>query len=303
MARMGKPWLTGVLLTAVFTALLAFAISDADFVFSGVAWLIIVVAAGAVYWMFPHSRYFALSLANFIGVYACIYRFILETNFIGVDPRYLLPGFILPVVAFVAGTWLRRNNIRREMLRGEGYYEKHFFLIFRWLVPMFAIAAATFFLPGIQLTPQELGIVLVVAMAAVGLIVFTISENVASFLIEAGLLFETFFQQMERLVVPAFAFITFYSLNVMIFAAIYRLIEHVTITPQFLVHNKPMEISFSDAVYHSIITLSTVGYGDIVPATGLVQVITAFQVISGVLLLLFGFNEILRYSREHRDGK
>ena len=38
---------------------------------------------------------------------------------------------------------------------------------------------------------------------------------------------------------------------------------------------------------------------DIVPATGLVRVITSFQVISGVLLLLFGFNEILRYSREH----
>ena len=303
MAKMRAPWLTGVLLTAVFTGLLAVAISDADFVFSGVAWLIIIAAAGAIYWMFPHSRYFALSLANFIGVYACIYRFLLEANFAGVGQAYILPGFVLPVVAFIAGTWLRRHRVRREMLRGEDYYEKHFFSIFHWLAPMFAIAGATFFLAGMGLSARDLGIVLVVAMAAVALIVFAISENVASFLIEAGLLFETFFQQMERLVVPAFAFITFCSLNIMIFAATYRIVDRFTGQPQFVVNAKPAEIGFAVSVYYSIITLSTVGYGDIVPVSDTVRVITAFQVVSGVLLLLFGFNEILRYSREHRDKK
>lgn len=302
MAMVKKPWLTGVLLTASFTGLLAIAISEQGYLFSGVSWLIIVAAAGAIYWMFPHSRYFALSLANFIGVYACIYRFLIETNFANVGQAYLLPGFMMPVIFFVAGTWLRRKNVRRDMLRGEDYYEKHFFTIFYWLAPMFAVAAATFVLPGMVLGPDDLGIVLLVAMGSIGVIIFAISENVAAFLIETGLLFETFFQQIERLVVPAFAFVTFYSLNVMIFAAIYRIVDRATVAAQFQVNTKAVEITFSDAVYLSIMTLSTVGYGDIVPATGLVRVVAAFQVMSGVLLLLFGFNEILRYSREH-SGK
>ena len=58
-------------------------------------------------------------------------------------------------------------------------------------------------------------------------------------------------------------------------------------------------LSFSECLHFSIITLSTVGYGDLVPLSPLVRLIVGLQIICGVLLLLFGFSEIISYSREH----
>ena len=58
------------------------------------------------------------------------------------------------------------------------------------------------------------------------------------------------------------------------------------------------DITFPESVYFSIITLSTVGYGDVVPYSDLVRIIVASEIVFGVLLILFGFSEILRYSRE-----
>ena len=42
------------------------------------------------------------------------------------------------------------------------------------------------------------------------------------------------------------------------------------------------------------------GYGDIAPASDIVRVIVAVQIMFGVLLLLFGFWEIMSYARERR---
>jgi len=65
-------------------------------------------------------------------------------------------------------------------------------------------------------------------------------------------------------------------------------------------------ISFSEAIHFSIVTISTVGYGDIVPASNLPRVLASTEVVCGVMLLLFGVSELLEYTREHRrhrDGK
>ena len=61
-------------------------------------------------------------------------------------------------------------------------------------------------------------------MSIIGLIVLTVSREVAIFLVDAGLLFDEFFSRVSRLVIPAFAFFTFYSLIVILFASAYRLI-------------------------------------------------------------------------------
>lgn len=44
-------------------------------------------------------------------------------------------------------------------------------------------------------------------------------------------------------------------------------------------------------------TLSTVGYGDILPADDGVRLLAAVQAVMGQLLLLFGFYEIMRGSQ------
>ena len=52
--------------------------------------------------------------------------------------------------------------------------------------------------------------------------------------------------------------------------------------------------------YFFVVTLSTLGYGDIVPRTNVVRVLMASEIVTGILLLLFGFSEIMAYSRVRR---
>jgi voltage-gated potassium channel len=59
-------------------------------------------------------------------------------------------------------------------------------------------------------------------------------------------------------------------------------------------------LSFPEAIHFSIVTISTVGYGDIVPASNLARVLAFIEVVCGVMLLLFGVSELLEYTREHR---
>jgi len=53
--------------------------------------------------------------------------------------------------------------------------------------------------------------------------------------------------------------------------------------------------TFFDAVYFSIVTLTTVGYGDIVPISTQGRVITVLIIMSGVLLIPWQFMTLARY--------
>jgi hypothetical protein len=45
-------------------------------------------------------------------------------------------------------------------------------------------------------------------------------------------------------------------------------------------------------------TITTLGFGDVAPTSSLVRAITAVEVVSGLLMLLFGFGEITRSASE-----
>ena len=64
-------------------------------------------------------------------------------------------------------------------------------------------------------------------------------------------------------------------------------------------------MSFSESIYFSIVSISTVGYGDIVPHSSTARLLASIEVVCGFMLLLFGVSELLEYTREHRgeDGK
>ena len=79
---------------------------------------------------------------------------------------------------------------------------------------------------------------------------------------------------------------------------IFRLVDRLSTVPAFLVDGVRTTISFSDSLYFSLITMSTVGSGDITPAADAVRVVAAIEIILGILLFLFGFAEIMRYVRE-----
>jgi voltage-gated potassium channel len=60
-------------------------------------------------------------------------------------------------------------------------------------------------------------------------------------------------------------------------------------------------IDFPESLYFSLTTLSTAAYGDIFPVSNAARVIVALEIVCGILLLLFGFNEIISYSRQYGD--
>jgi hypothetical protein len=53
--------------------------------------------------------------------------------------------------------------------------------------------------------------------------------------------------------------------------------------------------SWIDSFYFVVITLTTIGYGDITPTTSLTKLITIFYGINGVVVLLTFFDIIRRY--------
>jgi voltage-gated potassium channel len=258
------------------------------------------VATVVIRALFPQRYFFSHTFTVLVAVYASIFGFFVEELFGQVEPATAGIGFSLPVLAFLIGCWLRRADIRAvidhpDIRGGEALYGA-----LAWLVPVFLVGGAVFALSSLSETIVNTNLVFLLAMTAIGLIVLGVSRSVAIFLVDAGLLFEEFFQRMSRLAVPAFAFLTFYALLVILFASIFSIVSQFSTADHFRVVNVTRALSFSEAMHFSIVTISTVGYGDIVPASNIARVLASIEVICGVLLLLFGVSELLEYTREHR---
>lgn len=248
--------------------------------------------------LFPGSIFFSLALTNSIAIYVSIFVFLSESNFRGVSHLSQHVGFLLPIIGFIVGAFLKRAEIRgivtEQRVRSAAELRRSAW----WLAPTAGICVLTFAIPAIDPDGRTVDLVFTLSMAFVGVLVLATAKNVAIFLIDAGLLFEEFFQRLERLVLAVYAFLTFYSLIVVAFAAIYKIVDRAVPGPHFRILGDDRAIAFSDAIYFSVVTLSTVGYGDILPVSEPVRMIALVEVIFGVTLLLVGFSEIMSYSRE-----
>lgn len=137
-------------------------------------------------------------------------------------------------------------------------------------------------------------------MALITLLVVASVRDVILVMIDVAMVFEGVAARLDRLVRPMMAFVTFYGLLVVVFACLYRIADLTTPVPQFSLHATPERISFVDALYYSVATITTLGVGDIAPTSMLVRAMTAIEVVSGVLMLLFGFSEIMRSASADR---
>lgn len=286
-----------IVLTAGLLALISLSVAAAEGYLAPVVVASVAALVGVFRWHFRSSRAFCLALANLAGVYACVFLFFAESNFPQASVAALSVGFIAPLSAFAAGSLRHRHTIESVIRSGRLPYQGHLGRILSWLAPVFGIGALTFLLPQ-QSTPASVqDLALLGAMAAISMIVLFVSRDVAIFLLDTGLLFEEFFERAAGLVMPAFAFLTFYSLLVILFASLYSIVDHASGGVHFRVEGVRKMISFPESLYFSVMTLSTVGYGDIVPASNLARVLTALEIVCGILLLLFGFNEIFSFAR------
>lgn len=60
--------------------------------------------------------------------------------------------------------------------------------------------------------------------------------------------------------------------------------------------------SFSDAVYFSIVTLTTVGFGDIVPLSGYGRLITILIIVSGIVFIPWQIRDLIRHTVQPIPG-
>jgi voltage-gated potassium channel len=294
-------WLSAVIFTGVLLGLIALSIKT---VAGDLAFVLLAAVAVVVYLvhrLFPGGEFFTIALANFIGIYASIFVLFIEGNFKAVTSLMQACGFVLPLAAFVGGAYWRRHTIRTIVLTEEVRSGPRFNRIFIWMLPVFAIGALTFMMPVHDIEPTVVTELFFVAMLAISAVVLFVSRDISIFLLDTGLLFEGFFQAASRLVTPAFAFLTFYSLLVIVFASLYTILDRFTDPPNFMIDGWPRDITFPESLYFSLVTLSTVGYGDIQPHTGFARLITATEILLGVLLLLFGFSAIISHRSDWRS--
>ncbi|MFC3227070.1 ion channel [Marinibaculum pumilum] len=303
-------------LTAIFFVLVGAALVPAPTL--AVAGVVVAGLGCAIlfYRTFPSNRLFQLTFANLVAVYTCIFAVYLHVSFPAVPEPLAAIGFILPLIAFVGGTALRRRRVRqiveadmrRSLLEAglaeadqdggmESVHPTGGATRFAWLVPLAGIGLLALVLPAVRDTALDQSVIFATAMLAISLLIAWVSAEVAAFLVETSLLFADLFARFARLGQPIFAFLSFYSLIVIVFAALYRVIDRLAATPQFMIGDVPGRLEFADALYFSIVTLSTLGYGDVVPLAPVVKVLVAIQVVLGLLLLLFGFGEIISAGR------
>lgn len=93
------------------------------------------------------------------------------------------------------------------------------------------------------------------------------------------------------------------------FIAEFRLVSVVTVIVIIvgtIFYHVVEKLSWLDAVYFCVITLATVGYGDITPKTPLGKIFTVFYVLVGIGIIAFFANTLLKrayYRRMKRREK
>ena len=300
--RIDRHWLRATAFTLVLVGLVAAGMGE-DWHFAVTALAASVVAFGFFYLMFPGGSHFGFTVANTLAVYACIFVYFREANFPDAPDTFALPALAVPVVGFLLGCFMRRRQLA-ALIRARRHHElTHLPRMGRWLPGLLVIAALSFQAPRLELDPLGQGLALVASAILIAALVVWAVRDIVLLLMDIALVFETVAARLDRLVMPVTAFLTFYSLLVVAFACFYRIAEMSMGAALFLVHNHPQQLSFSEALYFSVITLATVGYGDITPAGAAVRALATLEVVAGLLLLLFGFSEIMRSGgpdTEHR---
>lgn len=84
-----------------------------------------------------------------------------------------------------------------------------------------------------------------------------------------------------------------YLLLISTFAVVYR------VYPQF----SPEPLSCVEAVYFSVVTITTLGYGEILPQTNVARLLTAGEVLLGIVTIGFFLNSVVMRLDDIRDAK
>lgn len=284
-------------LTIVLMLLVAGGIADGQGRFPLVLLGAAAVAVGLLYLVFPHGPQFALGTATGLALYACLYVVIGRAAFPAVADVPWMVAFLAPIVAFVLACWFRRRRLRVWVRQERLGDPAHLARFARWLATIGSVGVLCLAFPVNRLEPGAQGAALLAAMAVIAGISAASVGDVVRLLVDLALLFEVVTRRVGRLIVPIAAYSLIWMLLVVVFGCLYRIADGLSRQPLF--HDgggTSFRIGFADALHFSVVTLSTVGYGDIQPGDDGVRLLASLQMLLAQLLLLFGFVEIMRGS-------
>jgi len=190
-----------------FVAVVAFGVAGSLNALFAAITLTAGVASVLVRWLFPKRAFFSLTFANLIAVYAAVFAFFMEQVFGTVPSATAGFGFSLPVAAFLCGCLIWRESIGFLVDNPSLRDSRSLFSSASWLLPVSAVGVTVLLLSLHPTAAVDTSFAFLAAMALIAGIVFSVSRSVVVFLVDAGLLFDEFFQRMSRLAIPAFALI------------------------------------------------------------------------------------------------
>ncbi len=290
--RIDRRRLHPVAFTLALVGLVTLAMGS-DLAFAATALATCGVGFGFFYLLFATGAHFGLVMANGLAVYVSLFAFFRDANFGLSRDGPALVAFVLPVLSFLAACIIYRDAIDQALTERHDEEPHRLPRLVRWAPAALVLGAVSFVLPETGLSATEQGHALVASMAVMAVFVAIAARDLVLLLIDVTTVLEAVAARANRLVMPMVAFLTYYVLVILVFTCLYRVVEMVLGHGQFRVFGETRTLSFAEALYFSVITMATVGYGDIVPEGAPVRALAAAEVVVGVLLLLFGFREIM----------
>jgi voltage-gated potassium channel len=268
-SRFDTSWLRSLSFTVLLVGAVAAAIG-ADWSVTLATVAVAAVAFGFVYLRFPSGAHFGVTVASFLAIYGCTFEFFRNMNFPGGPQPLTLVSLVLPVTGFLLACFLRRRLVR-ALLRVQRVWDlDHLPRITRWFIGILAVGAGSFALPRLALDPPLQGVALLAGMAMITVFVVMAVHGAVLVMVDVAMVFESVASRLDRLIMPMVAFltfyallvVTFYALLVVVFACFYRIADLTPLVPQFSLHGSEARIGFVDALYYSVATITTFGFGD-----------------------------------------
>jgi hypothetical protein len=279
-------------LTYGLMLMVAAGVADQGWAFAAASLLIASLALGGLNLLFPQGLTFAFGVANGLAVYVCLFVVIGRAGFPLAQEWSRPVAFLLPVLAFVGACWWRRDTLSAA---AEGSPDLlHFPRFARWLAATGLVGVVCLASPISRLGPAGQTFALLLAMAVIAAIGVASVGHVVRLLVDVATMLRSVGGRLRRLAVPIATYVSLFALLAVAFGCLYRIADGLSREPIFLFVGTPARISFSEALHFSVVTLSTVGYGDIQPHDDGIRLLAAIQMVLGQLLLLFGFAEIMR---------
>jgi hypothetical protein len=275
--------------------LVAAAAGGDGWLFSVAALVVAGLAVGGLYLVFPHGPLFALGVANGLAVYMCLYVVIGRSAFPHAISWTLPFGFLMPVAAFVGTCWLKRGELVALASRGLDDADlTHLPRVMRWLLMCGMVGVLAMASPFNRQGPESQTMVLMIAMAAISAISVIAVRDVVRLLVDVAAILTMVTARIRFLVVPMATYVSLFTLLATSFGCLYRIADALSEGPLFQKLGHMGRLDFSEALHFSVVTLATVGYGDILPIDDGVRILATIEMVVGQLLLLFGFSEIMR---------